>query len=88
MRDPKFVIGMIFPTCDMLKRAIKAYAILSHKEVKLVKNDKARVRTKCVEGCPWTVFTLAESDGLSFKVKTINEEHKCGLSFAKKGLSS
>ena len=29
-----------------------------------------------------------ESDGLSFRVKTINEEHTCALSFSKKGLSS
>ena len=88
MRDPKFTIGMTFPSRDSFKRALKEYSILKHRAVKLVKNDKQRVRAKCVEGCSWIVFALMESDGFSLKVKTFNDEHSCGLNFSSKRISS
>ena len=49
MRDPKFTIGMIFPSRDSFKRALKEYSILKHMAMWLVKNDKGRVRAMCVE---------------------------------------
>ncbi|GMN42777.1 hypothetical protein TIFTF001_011983 [Ficus carica] len=46
MRDPKCKIGLLFPTRGCLKRAIKEYAIVQHRAVRLVKNDQYRVRAK------------------------------------------
>ena len=45
----------------------------------LQKND--RVRVKCSDGCPWTVYASVDKDGFSFKVKTLNDENTCGLDF-------
>ena len=88
MRAPKFIIGMIFPTRDSFKRALKECSIVKHRAVRLVKNDKGRDRAKCVEDCPWMVYASIESDGLSFKVKIINYQHTCGLDFSAKRFSS
>ena len=88
MRDPQFVIGMVFPTCESFKKAIKEYSIVKHRKVWLQKNYKERVRAKCSDGYPWTVFASVEKDGLSFKVKTLNDEHTYGLDFSSKRLSS
>ena len=88
MKNLKFALDMIFPTHDSLKRAIKEYSIVKHRKVRLVKNDKGRVREKCQDGCPWTIFATLELDGLSFKVKTLNDQHTCGLDFSNKRLSS
>ena len=88
MRDPKFMIGMVFSTCNCFKRALKEYSIVKHRTVRLVKNDKGTVMAKCHDSCPWMVYTSVESDGFSFKVKTINDEHTCGLDFSTKKISS
>ena len=79
MRDPKFEIGMIFPTLDSFKRALKEYSIVKHRAVRLVKNDKGKVRAMCLDGYSWTVYASVKSDGFSFKVKTINDDHTYGL---------
>ena len=71
-----------------LKETIKEYLIVKHRAVRLVKNDKSRGRAKCLDGCLWMVYALVESDGLFFKVNTINDEHTCGLDFSSKRLSS
>ena len=88
MRDPNFVIGMIFPTHESLKRAIKEYSIVKYRNVRLVKNDKGQVRAKCQDGCLWTIFATLERDGLSLLAKILNDEQTCGLDFSSKKLSS
>ncbi|KAH7840726.1 hypothetical protein Vadar_020739 [Vaccinium darrowii] len=44
MEDPKFKIGMFFSSTKDFKAAIKHHAIKHQRNVKLVKNDKRRVR--------------------------------------------
>ena len=81
MKDPQFMIGVIFPTRESFEKAIKEYSIVKHRKVWLQKNDKGRVRAKCSDGYPWIVFASVEKDGFSFKLKTLNDEHTCGLDF-------
>ena len=49
------------------------------KVVVFEKNDNNRVRVVCkVVGCKWSVFaSMLGSDGKTFKVKSLLEEHTC-----------
>ncbi|KAH7863894.1 hypothetical protein Vadar_023144 [Vaccinium darrowii] len=56
MEDPKFNIGMYVSTPKDFKQAIKQHAIKHQRNIKLVKNDKRRVRTRCQKPCQWEVY--------------------------------
>ena len=88
MRDPKFVISIMFPTRESFNRALKEYSIVKHRSKKLVKNGKGRVRVKCSDGCSWTVYASIKSNDFSFEVNTLNAEHTCGLDFSSKRINS
>lgn len=56
--------------------------------MKLVKNDKKKIRAKCKIGCPWTLYARVREEEMSFEVRTYNEEHVCGLIYESKNLKS
>ena len=88
MEDPIFKIGMRFPTKENLKKAMKEYRIKAHKAIKIVKNDRLRLRAKCTGNCPWIVFATVMEDGKTFIVKTLHKEHEYRLTFSNKYISS
>ncbi|CAL9001494.1 unnamed protein product [Prunus brigantina] len=49
LRNPEFRIGMQFANKDELKEAIREYAIVQGRNVKLVKNDNKRIQAKCAD---------------------------------------
>ncbi|XP_024028870.1 uncharacterized protein LOC112093826 [Morus notabilis] len=63
----EFPVDLVFPTSESLKLAIKEYAVKDHKAMKVVKNEKKRIRAKCKDGCPWTLYAAATVDGFSYK---------------------
>ena len=86
MSDPQFKLGMVFPTTNSLKQAIKEIKI--HRGIRLEKNDKRRVRVVCEARCPFVLYGLAMPNSSSFLVKTLNEEHNCGLKFSSSFVNS
>ena len=56
LKDLEFVLGMSFRDNKQFKEFARAYKLKHGYCIKLSKNEKARVRYKCVEGCPWKVF--------------------------------
>lgn len=88
MTDPEFTVGMVFPTVDVLKKAIKEHALKSHRAIRLVKNDRVRIRAKCEKGCPWMLFASVVPRTSSYMIKTMNYEHTCILNFEGKKLRS
>ncbi|CAL8114776.1 unnamed protein product [Prunus armeniaca] len=80
LRNPEFRIGMQFANKDELKEAIKEYAIMQGRNIKLVKNDNRRIQAKCV-GHTKCLFILWASkidrDEQTFSIKTLSLEHEC-----------
>ncbi|CAN6558228.1 unnamed protein product [Malus baccata var. baccata] len=83
LRNPEFRLGMQFANKAEVKEAIKEWAIINGREVKFVKDDKIRVRAKCVGNkktkCPFTIFaSIIDSDEPTFAIKTFCLDHHCG----------
>ncbi|KAK9153010.1 hypothetical protein Sjap_000490 [Stephania japonica] len=76
---PVFCIGMIFSSMDEARRAVKKYAIKRGLGIKLVKNDKTRLRAKCKEGCPWKILISMERNDETLIVKTYEHKHECQI---------
>lgn len=75
MEDPNFQIGMIFADGDQVRRAIRQYAIFNRKKIKLVKNERWRIRAKCAPPCEWLMFVSRKADEDAMQVKTLNDIH-------------
>ncbi|KAF7120191.1 hypothetical protein RHSIM_Rhsim13G0125100 [Rhododendron simsii] len=88
MEGPRFVLGLIFPSATVFKDAIKQYAIKNQKNVKIVKNDKKRVRVKCEAGCPWVIYPRKVLGEESYQVRTFKNKHKCGVSYTNRNINS
>ncbi|KAF7135905.1 hypothetical protein RHSIM_Rhsim08G0208800 [Rhododendron simsii] len=88
MEDPKFVLGLIFLSATVFKDAIKQYAIKNQKNVKIVKNDKKRVKVKCEAGCPWVIYATKVLGEESYQVRTFKKKHKCGVSYTNRNINS
>lgn len=79
---------MIFSNVSAIKRAIEQYGILEHMKVKLFKNDKKKIKARCVSGCPWMLYVGVEVDNFSFEIRTLNLEHTCDLDFSSDKIKS
>ncbi|KAK2978352.1 hypothetical protein RJ640_016454 [Escallonia rubra] len=79
MKNPEFALGMTFSSREVLKDAIKEYAILNRKEIEFVKNDKCRVRAICIGSvqCQWCILGSIMQGTTTWQVKTYFKEHDC-----------
>ena len=77
MHDPKFHVGQLFQSVDMLRRAIREYSCKQRHNITFPKNDKTRVLAKCEEGCPWSLYASKDSRTKAIMVKTFQNEHTC-----------
>ncbi|XP_020413915.1 uncharacterized protein LOC109947655 [Prunus persica] len=81
LRNPEFRIGMQFANKDKLKEAIREYAIVQGRNIKLVKNDNKRIQTKCAgyTKCPFILWASKKMDTnkQTFAIKTLSLEHEC-----------
>ncbi|XP_021802370.1 uncharacterized protein LOC110746457, partial [Prunus avium] len=80
LRNPEFRIGMQFANKEELKEAIREYAIVQGRNVKLVKNDNRRIQAKCAghTRCPFILFaSKIDRDEQTFAIKTLSLEHEC-----------
>ena len=71
---------MQFANKDELKEAIREYAIVQGRNVKLVKNDNKRIQAKCVGymKCPFILFaSKIDKDEQTFAIKTLSLDHEC-----------
>ncbi|PPD92806.1 hypothetical protein GOBAR_DD10238 [Gossypium barbadense] len=81
MRNPILIKGLVFPSRDILKDAVKQYERINRVVTKLTRNDKLRVKAVCAPSCPWTLWAskLNPKDPMdgSWQIKTIVNHHKC-----------
>ncbi|KAH7852996.1 hypothetical protein Vadar_031873 [Vaccinium darrowii] len=89
MADPKFKVGMIFPTRNNFKAALKEHAIRTRKLIKFIKNDSERVRAVCKgKKCSWVLLAPRMQGSESFQVKTYVPTHNCKRVFHNKHVTS
>ena len=79
----EFKLGMVFPTVEDFRKAVREYAIREQRNIWFPTNERHRVRAKCngVGGCPWILFASTMRGSQSVVVKTINNEHTCNKFF-------
>jgi hypothetical protein len=77
MSNPTFSVGLVFPTVEKLREAIGEYSVRNRVVIKILKNDRIRVKAHCAEGCPWNLYASFDSRMKSFVVKTYYGRHTC-----------
>ncbi|XP_040952768.1 uncharacterized protein [Gossypium hirsutum] len=92
MRNPILIKGLVFPSRDILKDAVKQYERINRVVTKLTRNDKLRVKAVCALSCPWTLWAskLNPKDPMdgSWQIKTIVNHHKCSKVMKNKNITS
>ncbi|KAK5819438.1 hypothetical protein PVK06_024438 [Gossypium arboreum] len=92
MRNPILIKGLVFPSRNILKYAIKQYGRINRVVTKLTRNDKLRVKAVCVPSCPWTLWAskLNPNDPMdgSLQIKILVNHHKCGKVMKNKNITS
>ena len=77
INNPVFKVGMVFPSVEVIRKAITEYSLKNRVDIKLPRNDRERIRAHCAEGCPWNLYASMDSRVKSFVVKTYVAQHKC-----------
>ena len=52
LSNPVFKVGMVFPSVEVLRKAITEYSLKNRVEIKMPRNDRTRIGAHCAEGCP------------------------------------
>ncbi|KAJ4974525.1 hypothetical protein NE237_007699 [Protea cynaroides] len=73
-----FHVGLCFNNVDEFRAALKEYNIQEGRNIRRLKNEKARVTAVCAsEGCKWRIHALPTSDEVTFMVKSYYPDHTC-----------
>ena len=83
-----FEKGMVFASKQEFKNAIKNYVVGIGFNVRLVKDDRIRVRVKCKHKCPFVIYCAKRKSVATWQIMTYNDEYICGRQFRKKQASS
>uniref|UniRef100_A0A2N9EX01 Uncharacterized protein n=1 Tax=Fagus sylvatica TaxID=28930 RepID=A0A2N9EX01_FAGSY len=86
--DPVFTVGMYFRDNIELKEAVFAYRLKHGFGLRFTKNERWKVRVRCVEGCPWKLFAGRGDDGESFQINSFESVHTCSRAFHSRAVSS
>ncbi|XP_062023137.1 uncharacterized protein LOC133739371 isoform X2 [Rosa rugosa] len=82
MKNPAFKLKMKFATAQILRDALREYAIQGGWEYVFIKNDKTRIRVVCKEdNCPFELFASKLQYESTLMVKSYDPVHKCTRKF-------
>ncbi|XP_058216534.1 uncharacterized protein LOC131327411 [Rhododendron vialii] len=89
MEDPRFKVGQLFSTTQDFKAAVKQHAIKHQRPLKLVKNDKRRVRARCQgEDCNWEGYAYKVLGESTYQVRTYTSNHNCIKTYSNRNVTS
>ncbi|XP_017406413.1 uncharacterized protein LOC108319702 [Vigna angularis] len=80
MVDYKWDVGTYFADKQDFVDAIKTYAIENGRNIKYIKNDKQRIRLKCMGAkgdCPWMAYCAYMEAIHTWQLRTIVDNHRC-----------
>ncbi|KAK8510032.1 hypothetical protein V6N11_029034 [Hibiscus sabdariffa] len=84
MKNPGFVVGMIFKDFDEFKNVCRQYSLVNQLGINFKHNDKDRVDVRCKEGCPFRIWASKMPDKMTVQIKSIVDEHSCSKIFENK----
>jgi hypothetical protein len=58
LNNPTFKVGMVFDSVEMVRATINEYNMKNRVEIKMLRNDKRRIKAHCAEGCPGSYMFL------------------------------
>ncbi|CAH9125871.1 unnamed protein product [Cuscuta epithymum] len=73
-------VGQRFATREDFKKAVTKYAILQGRNLTFVASNKKRQQrlgVRCVQDCPFRLYSSWDSRRATFSVKTVQKKHKC-----------
>ncbi|XP_058776681.1 uncharacterized protein LOC131651009 [Vicia villosa] len=73
----KFQLGMMFNNKDMVRDALKEYAMKMNKNVSLKKNDGKRMVVKCMDGCKFYMRITKRIGNQFWQFVSLIDEHTC-----------
>ncbi|CAL2278488.1 unnamed protein product [Prunus armeniaca] len=74
--NPKFEKGMLFGSKEVLKKAVKNYAVQGNYHIKFVKNDKRRIIAQC-KNYTWKMHASFMQLEQTLQIKTFINKHIC-----------
>ncbi|XP_071918009.1 uncharacterized protein [Coffea arabica] len=82
MVDPKIVVGLIFPTTHVFRKAIRMYSILKGFELKFQKNDSNKIIAICNRECGWRIYASYYRKTKAMQLKSLKgTPHRCPWSY-------
>ena len=84
MREYQWEVGTYFSEKGDFVEAIRSYALENGRSFKIVKNDRRRVRVKCLGAkakCPWLAYYGYMQAVKSWQLRKIVDTHTCSREF-------
>jgi len=73
-----FELGMVFENAIEFRKAVAEYAVEYKVKLKLMPNEKHRVRVKCQhKKCKWLLYASLDKDSGDFIIKNYYHVHQC-----------
>ncbi|XVF50847.1 hypothetical protein PTKIN_Ptkin04bG0136700 [Pterospermum kingtungense] len=92
MENPSFVKGMVFASREIFKDAIRQYGRKNKYNLKLVRNDKKKVKAICKSDCIWSLwaakFDPNDAADPTCQIKTYVPYHGCLKDSKNKNITS
>ncbi|KAL3508180.1 hypothetical protein ACH5RR_033562 [Cinchona calisaya] len=82
MDNPNIIVGLVFPTGDVYRKAVRMYSIKKGFELKFKKNDPGKISAYCSRKCGWKIYASYFRGTKAIQVKSIYETpHRCSWSY-------
>jgi hypothetical protein len=87
MASPKFKVGQVFASVDLLKKAIREYSCKERVDISMPTNDKSRVAARCAQDCSWYLWASYDSRSKCFMIKRYVDGHTCERTWKVRGFT-
>ncbi|XP_024178555.1 uncharacterized protein LOC112184519 [Rosa chinensis] len=80
MRNPRFLLGMVFPNSMVFKNVVQKYAVLTRKELRFERNTKDKVLVRCRTSprCPFWLYASSPNERTAVvMIKVYRPVHEC-----------
>ena len=84
MADHKWEVGTDFLDKEHFRNVVRTYAIHSGRNIRFVKNDKRRIRVRCVGAqgnCPWLAYCALLTSHHNWQLRKVVDVHTCSREF-------
>ncbi|KAM0912301.1 hypothetical protein ACQ4PT_012972 [Festuca glaucescens] len=77
LTNPKFYVGQVFSSVELLRKAVRTYSCIHRKDIKFLVNDKKRVNAKCGKQCSWYLWASYDIRTKGYMIKRYEPKHSC-----------